>query len=422
MSNIPFQDRPSDAEIIAALDNRGIGLKPCIMQGRAQSFYTRKKQQEKLITEGNITIKNVVVPVTTAPATTRLAEMKLIDIIVFRFPYEIPLVASKEGLEVTLRIPTYGIKRDTYKAWPNLESGRIVIQIDKKHFTEIPEFFKVKGFVIQTWFYNCHMVRPCSQCNQTGHKKTECGKIQKAKATIEDQVIGHISDYNSSDPNNSELEVEEDDFPPPPMQTQVQQPQGPKQTANLETPQPPTKYYNQNKARNQQTTMTPQTSTNKYNNHNKARKQKTANPEMLRRKYANTDSNSDKDSEVEMETEPIPTTERQRKTNKTSELSQLKDNQEAGDTSNKKDKEIPQEDDSGKYIIPTLDTKQQNTNKPKPDNPEPDPEQKPIQSNLTMLFNEKDTRNDTLTQQTNNDTQQTTQQSTQQPNNNTQQH
>ncbi|KAK3589715.1 hypothetical protein CHS0354_021036 [Potamilus streckersoni] len=88
------------------------------------------------------------------------------------------------------------------RPWSKLENNRIMIKVDKQNLETMPEFFKIKGLVVQRWFHNCHIIRPCSICGRKGHKKFDCARAnmqrQQSYANIarNENIIGDVCDDN----------------------------------------------------------------------------------------------------------------------------------------------------------------------------------------------------------------------------------
>ncbi|KAL3877234.1 hypothetical protein ACJMK2_034969 [Sinanodonta woodiana] len=164
MSHVNSINRPSTAQVLATLSARGIdaskldtlthigrGDIPCVPQ-----------------------IGNVVARVTTSPPITKMLERTTIDVHITKFPREIPLSAFREGFEQRIGIKTLNIRKDTHKTMPGVNTGKIIVKVDARDAAKIPEFLKVCGLPIQTWFYGYVKVRPCSNCGQAGHDKWKC--------------------------------------------------------------------------------------------------------------------------------------------------------------------------------------------------------------------------------------------------------
>jgi hypothetical protein len=176
MSAIAIQDRPKEYAIIAALAVKGINqgnMQALVNIGRG--FYLLyPKGKEALLQEGTIQIDGQEIKVTKPPPITKMLEKKYTDVYISNYPYELPLETFKVGFEARLGIKIIEMRKDTYRAAPGIENGKIVVKIDIKESEKIPEFFKVNGLVVRTWYPGCIKVRPCTNCKQTGHPHWEC--------------------------------------------------------------------------------------------------------------------------------------------------------------------------------------------------------------------------------------------------------
>ncbi|KAL3854103.1 hypothetical protein ACJMK2_013382 [Sinanodonta woodiana] len=57
-----------------------------------------------------------------------------------------------------------------------INTGKIIARIDARDAPKFPEFFKVRGLLVLTWYFGCFQHRPYPSCNQLGHTKTNCKK------------------------------------------------------------------------------------------------------------------------------------------------------------------------------------------------------------------------------------------------------
>ena len=203
MSQVNSINRPSTAQILATLSARGIDaskLDTLTHIGRG-IYIVYPKSKEYILPRGNFEIGDVVAKVTTPPPITKMLERKTIDVYVTKFPYEIPLSAFREGFEQRLGITTLNIRKETYKTMPGINTGKIIVKIDARDAAKIPEFLKVCGLPIQTWFYGCMQVRPCSNCGQAGHDKWKCVQLRKNTQTD----ITSITHTNIQTQRNKEM-------------------------------------------------------------------------------------------------------------------------------------------------------------------------------------------------------------------------
>ncbi|KAL3861567.1 hypothetical protein ACJMK2_007595 [Sinanodonta woodiana] len=179
MSHVNNINRPSTAQVLATLSARGIDaseLDTLSHIGRG-IYLVYPKTNHHLLPMGNFEIGDVVAKVTTSPPITKMLERKTIDVHITKFPREIPLSAFREGFEQRLGIKTLNARKDTHKTMPGVNTGKIIVKVDARDAAKIPEFLKVCGLPIQTWFYGCVKIRPCSNCGQAGHDKWKCVQL-----------------------------------------------------------------------------------------------------------------------------------------------------------------------------------------------------------------------------------------------------
>ncbi|KAL3848080.1 hypothetical protein ACJMK2_018961 [Sinanodonta woodiana] len=176
LSHVVAGLRPNTPTLLALLMARGIDpsqVDTLTYTGRGK-FLLYPKEKVLLLPQGRIQLGNNIATISKAPPIIKFIGMKTIDIFVSHFPSEIPLTTFKEGFEQRLQINTINVRRETYKAIPNVNTGKIVVRVDSKEAHKVPEFFKISGLLVQTWFVGCTGVRPCSVCGKTGHDKWKC--------------------------------------------------------------------------------------------------------------------------------------------------------------------------------------------------------------------------------------------------------
>ncbi|KAL3854269.1 hypothetical protein ACJMK2_013543 [Sinanodonta woodiana] len=78
----------------------------------------------------------------------------------------------------------------------NVNTGKIIVCMDGRDATKIPEFFKVRGLLVQSWFYGCIHIRPCWNCNKTGHDRWKCPKQGTTTNNKKQQQTTQNSDHN----------------------------------------------------------------------------------------------------------------------------------------------------------------------------------------------------------------------------------
>ncbi|KAL3854182.1 hypothetical protein ACJMK2_013460 [Sinanodonta woodiana] len=82
----------------------------------------------------------------------------------------------RRPLKVGYKIRTLNVRRETFKATPGVNTGKLIARIDSRDAPKVPEFFKVRGLLVQTWYFGCFQHRPCPNCNQIGHTRSNCKK------------------------------------------------------------------------------------------------------------------------------------------------------------------------------------------------------------------------------------------------------
>ncbi|KAL3876998.1 hypothetical protein ACJMK2_034763 [Sinanodonta woodiana] len=130
--------------------------------------------------------------------------IKTIDIYVLHFPREIPIEKFTQGFQQRLQIKTLHVRRETFKAMAKTNTGKIIVRIDARDAPRVPEFFKIGGLLVQSWFYGCIHIRPCSSCQQTGHDRWKCTKQNHETLTTKQQTPQSTNHNNHTASRNKE--------------------------------------------------------------------------------------------------------------------------------------------------------------------------------------------------------------------------
>ncbi|KAL3837055.1 hypothetical protein ACJMK2_022442 [Sinanodonta woodiana] len=186
LSSIEAKHRPNTptllAQIVASgVKNEDIDTFTHIGQG---IFLIYPRGKAYLLPMGPRQIGDLRAIVKEPPPIMKNLGIKIIDVYVAHFPREIPIEHFTQGFEQCLQMKTLHLRRETFKAMANTNTGKIIVRIDARDASRIPEFFKIGGLLVQSWFCGCIHVRPCSSCQQIGHDKWKCNKqTHKAPST-----------------------------------------------------------------------------------------------------------------------------------------------------------------------------------------------------------------------------------------------
>ncbi|KAL3888357.1 hypothetical protein ACJMK2_000727 [Sinanodonta woodiana] len=135
----------------------------------------------------------------------------------FNFPCEIPLTNFTQGFEERLQIKALNVRRETYKALANVNTGKIIVPIDARDAPKIPEFFKIGVLLVQSWFFGCIHVRPCCNCSKTGRDKWKCpkqGTTTDNTKQQQQQTTQNVSQNNETTPKSYAESVKAHSVPP----------------------------------------------------------------------------------------------------------------------------------------------------------------------------------------------------------------